>query len=254
MSTLIEERPVSRDPEVTVRLVTEDGRVRGGGGGGGRRSGSLLTTAGLGAIAVAILLVVGAITGLVDVGGWFKGTTTDVSGPVVIKELRNLSEYSAAQGVYQVEVDLDGNVPVLPDFLAGEDVLFRGVGTVDATIDFNELTTDAAQVNADGSVTISLSAPKLGDAALDLSKSKVLSRDIGFFNKIGQLFDEEPGYEHELYVKAEKKISRAAVDSGLVERARTNTEAMLTAFLGRLGFDQVTITWVDPAPKADAAK
>jgi hypothetical protein len=203
--------------------------------------------------------VVGAITGLVDVGGWFKGTTTDVSGPVVIKELRNLSDYNAAEGVYQVHVELDGDVPILPDFLAGADTLFRGVGTVGATIDFNELTTNAVQVSSDGSggngsVSITLTDPTLGPAALDLSKSKVLSRDIGLFNQIGQAFDEEPGYERELYLKAEQKISRAAVDSGLVERARTNTETMLKAFLARLGFTQVTVTWVEPAPKAGAEK
>src|SRR5713226_5174163 len=83
MPTLLQERPATRDPEVTVRVVTEESR-RGGGGSGRRVSlGGLLTTAGLGAVALAIILVLGAITGLVNIGNPFGSTTVDNSPPVL---------------------------------------------------------------------------------------------------------------------------------------------------------------------------
>src|SRR5687767_4949768 len=237
MPTLLEERPVTRDPEVTVRVVGESTRFAGGGGGGRRFTpGNVLSTAGLGAIAIAILLVVGALTGLVHISNPFKTTTKDNSPPVVLQQLRNLSDYNAAEGVFTVDVNVHHDVSILPDFLAGGKVHFRGVGSVPATIDFGDLATDAVQMNADRTaVTITLLAPKLGDVALDMDQSRVLSRNIGVFDHIVQLFKDDPGYERDLYLKAEKKIAKAARASHVVDRAKQNTTAMLQGFLSQLG-------------------
>jgi uncharacterized protein DUF4230 len=255
MPTLLEERPATRDPEITVRVVGESTHYAGGGGGGRVTPGNVLSAAGLGAIAIAILLVVGAITGLVHISNPFKTTTKDNSPPVVLQQLRNLSDYNAAEGVFTVDVNVHDDVAILPDFLAGGKTHFRGVGSVPATINFNDLATDAVEMNAERTaVTITLVAPKLGDVALDLDQSGVLSRDIGVFDHIAQLFKDEPGYEHELYVKAEKKIAKAARASHVVERAKQNTESMLKGFLSQLGFTQVTVNWTEPAPKAAATK
>jgi hypothetical protein len=242
MTTLLEERPATRDPQVTVRLVTEEGR-RGGGRGGGLTPGGLLNTFGLGAIAVAILLVVGAITGLVDVGGLFGSTKTTTSTKVLLKEVKNLSSYNAAQGVYQVDVEIDGNVPVVPDFIAGEDVTFRAIGTVDAAVDFSVLATDAVQVSAGNSVSITLPPPSIGAAVVDPEKSEVINRSRGLVDRVGDLFEENPTNDRPLYVKGAQQIAKAARESGLAARAQENTIQMLESFLSRLGFSDVTVTF-----------
>jgi len=253
MATLLEERPVTRDPEVTVRVVGESTRYAGGGGGRRITPGNVLSTAGLGAIAIAILLVVGAITGLVHIGNPFKATTTDQSPRVLLKSIKNLSEFNAAQGGFQSRIELEDDVWMVPSFIAGSKVDFDAYGTVDATVDFSVLGTDAVEVSADGgSVNITLPPPSLGGAVIDPTESKVVNRDRGLVNRIGDLFEDNPTSERELYLRAEKKINRAARDSNLVERAKQNTEAMLTAFLGRLGFENVTVSWTEPAPKAAA--
>lgn len=250
MPTLLEERPMTRDPEVTVRLVTEDAR-RGGGGGGRRYTfGGVLTTAGLGAIAVAILLVVGAITGLVDIGNPFSSTTTDTSTKVLLKQLKNLSSYNAAQGVYQVDVSQHTDVPILPNFIAGETVTFRAIGTVDTTVDFSVLATDAVQVGDDGSVSITMPPPHVGDAVVDPKQSEVINRSLGLVNRATAPFKDNPTSERELYIKGANEIEKAAHESKLIDRAKENTVRMLEGFLARLGFDRVTVTFAKSAPQS----
>ncbi|MEX0664986.1 MAG: DUF4230 domain-containing protein [Acidimicrobiia bacterium] len=244
MTTLLEERPATRDPQVTVRLVTEEGRR--GGGGGGRSFGGLLHTAGLGAIAFAILLVVGAITGLVDLGGIFGSGTTTTSSKVLLKEIKNLSSYVAIEGTYQEDITIKKGVPILPDFIAGESTTLRAVGTVPVSVDFKVLATDAVQVNADNSVRITLSSPELGNAVIDPKQSEITDRSRGLVNRLGDAFEGDPVNDRPLYVKAENRIEKAARENNLVDRAKQNTANMLEAFLSRLGFTDVNVTFEKP--------
>src|ERR1043166_6011925 len=255
MSTLLEERPMTRDPEVTVRLVTEEARRGGSGGGGGRRvnAGTMLHTAGLGAIAVAILLVVGAITGLFHLGDVFGTNTTTTSTRVLLKELKNLSSYNAGEGTYQVDVTQHDDVAIVPDFIAGGTVTFRAVGTVPATVDFSVLATDAVQRSADDKVTITLPEPTLGAAVVDPQHSRVIGQSRGLVDRIAGIFKGTPTSEGELYIKSAAKIERAARQSKLVNRAKENTIHMLEGFLARLGFTNVTVTFASHAAPAPAA-
>ena len=256
MSTLLEERPVTRDPEVTVRVVTEP--TRHGGGGGGRRS--LLGTAGLGALAIVILLILGAITGLVDLGGIFEGGTTTTSSKVLLKQMKNLSAYTAAEGQYMLDVTDHHNVPVLPDFVAGSTTTLRAVGTVAASVDFSGLATEAVQVTtppsdgSGGAVSITLPAPTLGKAVIDPDQSAILNRDRGIAERIGDIFQSNPTNDSPLYKKAAKKIEKAAHEAKLADRAKANTERMLKGFLLRLGFDQVTVSWQAPPARTASRK
>jgi hypothetical protein len=254
MTTLLQDRPITRDPEVTVRVVTDP--VRGGGGGRRFGGGNLLTTAGLGAIALAVFLVVGAITGFLNLGGLFESSQKTTSTKVLLTELKNLSSYNAAQGTYQVDVGRDGNAPVLPDFIwaNGGDITFRAVGSVNATVDFGVLATDAVQVSSTGGVSITLPPIDLGGAVIDPRESAVINHDRGLFDRIADMFEENPTSEREFYILGEKRISKAAKESRLTERAEENTVRMLEGFLARLGFSDVTITFEQPASKADAKK
>lgn len=243
MSTLLDRRPAEKSPEVVLR-VTGDGR-----GGGGRRS--FLSLAFFGVIVLAVVLFAGSVTGLLDLGDLFSSKTVDRSPPVLLKRLHNLSDYRAAQGEFLVTIDEEEDVPILPSFLAGESVVFNGVGTVDATVDFSKLSTDAVQVGPEDTVTITLPEPKLEHAVVDPVRSQVADRDRGLANRIGGAFEDDPTSERSLYIKAAKRLDRVASQSKLVERAERNVTAMLKGFLGRLGFATVNIRFVDAkAPEA----
>jgi hypothetical protein len=238
---LLEERP-TRYPEVTVRVVSDQPRRYRGSGGRRVTVGGLLMSAGLVAVAIAIILLVGAVTGVFDIGNPFASTTYDNSPPVLLKQLRNLSDYSAAQGVYLVRVELHDDVPILPDFIAGSKVDFDGIGTVDASVDFSKLSTAAVQVNG-GSVNITLPPPRLGQGVVDPKQSKVVSRSSGIINRMLWPFEDNPTSERDLYIRAAKKIEQAARESNLVQRAEKNTTAMLKGFLVRLGFNTVNVVF-----------
>ena len=127
-ATLDPTRPAP--PEVTVRVVTQPSApaVR-------RRlprPGNVISTLVALALAVALFLVVGVVTGLLSIGNPFATTTIDRSPPAVLKQLTNLSTYSAAQGRYEQTIDVEDDVSILPSFLAGEHTVFLAQGSVDA--------------------------------------------------------------------------------------------------------------------------
>ncbi|HEY1620691.1 MAG TPA: DUF4230 domain-containing protein, partial [Streptosporangiaceae bacterium] len=76
-------------------------------------------------IAVAVLmLVLSVVHALPRLRNPFTETTTERSGPVVLKSVTELSRYEAASGTYQVVVDLTRKTSFLPSFLAGSQTLF----------------------------------------------------------------------------------------------------------------------------------
>jgi hypothetical protein len=202
--------------------------------------------AGLGALAVAVVVLANAIGGLFNVS-LFGTTKVDRSAPVVLKQLRDVSTYTAATGEFESTVDIENDWSWLPSFLGGERAIFVGVGTVDAQVDFSQLTKDAIVVGEDGSVTVTLRQPTLGQAHVDPSRSHVANRDRGLINRIEGMFKDNPTSERELYLTAQQRIAKAARGSEMRARAERNTEQMLRGLLGKLGFDQVNVVWTGPA-------
>jgi len=56
------------------------------------------------------------------------GPPSTASPPAVLKQLTNLSTYSAAQGRYQQTIDVEDDVSILPSFLAGEHTVVHRAG------------------------------------------------------------------------------------------------------------------------------
>ena len=243
MPTLVEDErtPSSAPNELVVRVTGDGARQR-----TPRRRPSLLLTLAVGALAVAVFLAAGVVTGIFDINP-FGTTTVDRSPPVLLKSLKDLSTYEAAQGTFEVTIDVEDDVDFLPSFIAGERTIFLAIGTVPATVDFSGLSGDAVQKAADGSVTITLPQPRLGDAVVDPKRSHVANRDRGLANRIEGMFQDNPTSEQKLYLEAQHRIAKAARGSEMRARAERNTEAMLKGLLGKLGFQQVNVVWTGPA-------
>jgi uncharacterized protein DUF4230 len=230
-------------PEVTVRVVADGGAPR-------RRRGvfaSLVSTLVVGAVAVAVILAAGAVTGLLDIGNPFGTTTVDRTSPALLRQLNDMSRYTAARGKFQSTVDIEDDVGLLPSFIAGERTVYEAQGSVDASVDFSALTKNAIQKNADGSVTVTLPEPELGRAVVDERASKMVSQNRGLVNRIADAFSDNPHTERRVVLVAQQKIHRAAAHSSLVRRAERNTTAMLQGFLGRLGYTDVRVAYARPA-------
>jgi hypothetical protein len=208
--------------------------------GGGLRS--LVTTT----LVIVLVLVVGMPLLWRWLGTPFSTTKVDRSAPPVLVQLRDLAEYHAASGDFEVLVDVEKDVSWLPSALAGERVFFVGVGSVDAMVDFTTLGDEAVQMNDERTeVTINLPAPTLGKPVVDPSRSEVANRDRGLINRLSGIFTDNPTSETELYLLAGEKMGEAATASDLQQRAEDNTRNMLYSLMKSLGFEKVNVRFVE---------
>lgn len=213
-----------------------------------RRTSSRRRVALLGAAAGMLVLVpLGAqvVTGgLPRLGGLFEQEVVDRSTAPLLLELREVAEYRAATGTFQAIVDLERDTAGVPSFLSGERTTFLATGNVDALVDFSAVGPDNVAVSGDGrSVTFSLPAPVLAEAVLDPEQSRVVGRERGLLERVGDAFDDLPADQQQLYVLGGEKLDAAARQSDLVGRAERSTRDMLTALAGSLGYEQVTVTF-----------
>lgn len=195
---------------------------------------------GLGVVLVMLALVGRLVSGFDP----FNRQTIDRTQPAVLLTLQDLAEYRAATGEFQVIVDTEDTVRNLPRQIAGERTLFVAMGTVDAAVDFSGLDEDAVTIDEPRErATISLPAAELTAATVDPDRSYVFSRERGLLDRLAGLFSDNPTSEQELYQLAEQRLESAAADSGLVDLANRNTEAMLRSLLTSLGFTDVTVVF-----------
>ena len=174
----------------------------------------------------------------------FNRETVDRTGPAVLLALQDLSEYRAATGEFQVLVDTQDQVRNLPLVIAGERTLFIANGTVDAAVDFTNIGAESVDIDqARERVSITLPPAELTDPEVDPDRSYVYSRERGIIDRLTGVFNDNPTSERELYQLAEDKLRAAAADSGLVDLAERNTEAMLRSLLTSLGFTQIEVTF-----------
>jgi Protein of unknown function (DUF4230) len=195
------------------------------------------TALGVGAALVLVLALLGSVS-LIRGLNPFTHQTTDRSQPPLLKSIQNVSQYHAAVGNFQVVIDIQDSIKHIPSALAGERTLFVAVGSVNAFVDFSHLA-DKDLVVTDKNVRITLPPAQLDKPNLDTAHSYVISEKHGLFNRLASLFgsdDPQP-----VYALAAQRIGEAAKTAGIVERATTNTKAMLTSLLKSLGY---TVTFV----------
>jgi hypothetical protein len=207
----------------------------------------LIFTAFVFALIVAACLGLRAVHVLPSFSNPFAGKTTDRSQPVLLQSMRDLSRYVAADGTFQVIVDLQQDKNNIPDFLINDRTLFVGSGTVEEYVDFGALGTDALKADeTKKSVTITLPPPQQSTAALDMDKSYVVAEQRGLLNRIGDAFKNDPNKQQKVYQLAQQRITDAAKGSGLDQRAQANTQKMLESLFTRLGFTSVSVTFTNP--------
>jgi Protein of unknown function (DUF4230) len=204
-----------------------------------RRSfGTLLVTT----VVVGGLLAVGLAVGMNLLKSPFRTVVVDRSAPPVLTSLQSIAEFRAARGTFEVVVDLEHDVRYLPSALAGKRVIFQGVGSVDAYVDFSALDESAITVNRTAKrVKIVVPAPALSDPTLDPTMSRVLDTDKGLLDRVSDLVSGDDGSEQDLYIAATEKMRDAAAAAGLQETAEVNTRQMLTALLTGLGYETIEI-------------
>jgi hypothetical protein len=183
--------------------------------GGGFLRGLFFLTATM-AVVVAIVLGMTAIGILPHLRNPFGSRTTDRSQPALLKSIQDMSRFVAAQGNFQVIVDVQNDKKYIPDFLVNDRTLFVAAGSVETYVDFAAIGQGAITESADHrTVTIKLPAPQLNKPSLDHDKSYVFAQQKGVLNHLGDVFASDPNRLQQLYQLGEQKITDAARDSGL---------------------------------------
>lgn len=231
MPTLLSSRPTSVEPAPPRRRIP----LR-------------LVAAGVG---LAVLVPVG-----LKVADWLPDEllgqdVVDRSTTPLLLALQDVDEYHAATGTFQVVVDRETDTRYVPSVISGERAQLLATGTADAYVDFAGLDDGAVTLSPDGtSATIELPAPRLDDVRIDPEESRVLDRDRGLLERIGDAVEDDPVDDTALYALAEDRLATAAAESDLRERAETNTAAMLTGLARSLGVDEVEVRFEETADSA----
>ena len=200
---------------------------------------------------LAVLVVLSAIHLLPQLRNPFTETTTDRSGPVLLKSITALSRYEAASGSFQVVVDLAKRTAFLPSCIEGSQTLFIAQGTHIACVDFSHLNGSAIAVSPDRTaVTVTVPPAQLEPAALNVSQSYVFAQQQGLLNRIGNFFSGNPNSEQQVYILAQRKIETAAARSPLLAQADKNTKNMLSSLLTSLGFKQIIVNFAPVGRRA----
>ena len=194
-----------------------------------------------GTLVAAVLIILGTA---VFVFGQFKpfgDESIDRSQPAMLKSVRDLSQYHAAAGEFQVVLDIENDVKWVPSALAGERTLFVAAGSVNAYVDLGSLKDDGLILSPDRK-TVELRLPKaqLDKPNLHHDRSYVFSQKRGLINDLQALAG--PPDQQRFYVAAEAKLTEAAKQSEILKRAEDNTRVMLTGMLQSLGFQVKVVT------------
>ncbi|MFJ6028660.1 DUF4230 domain-containing protein [Pseudarthrobacter sp. NPDC092424] len=186
------------------------------------------------AIAVAVLLAALLIASVLGLGPFSNKSERDQT--VLLKSVKNVSQYHAAVGNFEILLDEKEDTGGLPDFIAGRRTLFVAAGTVNAYVDLAGLADEDLILSADGkSVTLRLPEPQLDKPNVDHDRSYVYSQDRGIADRVVDAFTAPQ--QAELYLLAESDMAEAAEDSELRQRADENTKSMLTGLFGSLGYE-----------------
>jgi hypothetical protein len=160
-------------------------------------------------------------------------TRIDVSRPTVVQHIQQLQRLETV--VYNMEKIVSGGQDnkYLPRMLAGDRILLIVHGEVTAGVDLGAL--DPSQLSIDGkAVAIHLPEASVFSTRLDNARTRVYTRETGLFSS------PDPELESDVRREAERQLTQAALDGGILKAAAVNARTTLTSLLQGLGFEAVS--------------
>lgn len=159
-------------------------------------------------------------------------STRIASQPTVVDRIQQLQRLETV--VYTMDKIVTGEKdnPILPDFLAGDRLLMLVHGQVVAGIDFAQLRSGDITITGK-QVRIHVPQPQVFMTRIDEARTRVYSRQTGLLVSV------DPNLESQVRQEAERQLLGAALQDGILNKARQNARSTLTGMLTGLGFDKV---------------
>jgi hypothetical protein len=193
----------------------------------------------LGAVALALFLRHATAGPMARVAAFISGRTTtiDTSVPTVVEKIQRLSRLETVVYSLDTVVEGDKSSPVLPDVLAGDKLLLIVHGQSIAGIDLGQLKPEDVRIDSQtGSIHVTLPASQLFVTALDNDHTRIYARSTGL------LVPADQNLESDTRAKAQQQLQQAALTDGILDAARKNARATVTALLFSLGFQHVDVS------------
>jgi hypothetical protein len=200
-------------------------------------NGTSRTTRGLSGVLGFVAGFVVAVMLSASAGWWLffrSGTHIDVSQPTVVQHIQQLQRLETV--VFSMEKIVTGTQDsrFLPRLLAGDRLLLIVHGDVTAGVDLAALNPGRVTV-AGKAVELTLPEASIFSTRVDNTRTRVYARETGLFTA------PDPQLESEVRREAERQLTQAALDGGILKSAAANARTTLTSFLQGLGFEAVNI-------------
>jgi hypothetical protein len=176
--------------------------------------------------------------GVALVAGWLLffrgGATIDISRPTVIQHIQQLQRLETV--VYSMEKIVTGEQAsaYFPKLLVGDRLLLIVHGDVTAGVDLGAI--DPGYLTVAGkAVELRLPEATVFSTRLDNARTRVYERQTGLFST------PNPQLETDVRREAERQLTQAALDGGILKTAAANAKTTLTSLLTGLGFETVNV-------------
>jgi hypothetical protein len=190
--------------------------------------GAMLTFVLLGAL---VSLATGL--GLFHLMGILRGgrTQINVDQPTVVRQIQQLQRLETVSYTMDKIISGEHANAYLPKFLAGDRLLLVVHGEVVAGINLAVLQPGDVLIQGQ-KVSIHLPAAEIFSTRIDNSRTRVYSRDTGLFSS------PDPNLESEVREEAERQLTQAALQDGILNTAAENAQSTVSGMLKGFGFHE----------------
>lgn len=153
--------------------------------------------------------------------------------PTVVRRVQALSKLETARYTLEKILDAERTRKYVPEFLAGEKLVFVAHGEVVGGVDLSRLGREDVRVSGD-SISVDLPEPEILYSRIDNEKSYVYERETGLFS------DADKDLESQVRATAEEQLRASALEDGILAESERNAERTLDALLTSMGYTDVT--------------
>jgi hypothetical protein len=163
-----------------------------------------------------------------------KTTQINVDQPTVVRQIQQLQRLETVNYSLDKIISGERSNPYLPKFLVGDRLLLVMHGQVIAGIDLAGVQPADVTVAGD-KVSIKLPAAEVFTTSLDNTKTRVYSRETGLLSST------DPFLESEVRQEAERQLTEAALQDGILAMAAQNGKTTIAGLLRGIGFREVEV-------------
>jgi hypothetical protein len=163
-----------------------------------------------------------------------KPATINVDQPTVVRQIQQLQRLETVNYSLDKIISGEHSNPYFPKFLVGDRLLLVMHGQVVAGIDLAGVQPGDVTVAGD-KVSIKLPPAEVFTTSLDNTKTRVYSRETGLLSST------DPFLESEVRQEAERQLTEAALQDGILAMASQNGKTTIAGLLRGIGFHDVDV-------------